>query len=163
MAELVAKPLELKEANNFVAKLHRHHSPVHRDKCRVGCMTKDGKLHGVVQIARPVSRVMDDGETLEVVRLCTDGYKNACSFLYSRAARIAKELGYQHIITYILESESGLSLKAAGWHLEKESCGGGSWNTPSRPRDLMTNQIDLFGAAKPKYSTQKKQRWGRGL
>jgi hypothetical protein len=164
MAELVAKPLELKEANNFVAKLHRHHAPVHRDKCRVGCVDKDGILHGVIQLARPVSRVMDDGKTLEVVRLCTDGHKNACSFLYSRAARIAKELGYQHIITYILQSECGSSLKAAGWQLEDESCGGGSWNTPSRPRELINNQMTLFGGnSKPKYSTQKKQRWGRRL
>ncbi len=156
-----AKPIELKEANAFVERLHRHHAPVHRDKCRVGVVDDDGVLRGVIQMARPVSRVLDDGDTLEVVRCCTDGYKNACSFLYSRAARIAKELGYQHIITYILQSECGSSLKSADWQLEKESCGGGSWNTPSRPRDLMTNQISLFGAAKPKYSTQKKQRWGK--
>ena len=113
-----AIPLELKEANAFVEKLHRHHEPVYRDKFRFGCIDDNGELHGVIQLARPVSRMLDDGKTIEVVRLCSDGTYNVCSFLYSRAARIAKEFGYKHIITYILESENGISLKAAGWILE---------------------------------------------
>ena len=127
-----AIPLELKQANDFVASLHRHHQPVHRDKFRVGAEV-DGKLVGVAQVGRPVSRMLDDGHTLEVVRLCTDGTKDVCSFLYSRCARIAKELGYSKIITYILESESGASLKATGW-TEVAVTSGGSWDRPSRNR-----------------------------
>lgn len=129
---LKAIPLELKEANEFVASLHRHHDPVHRDKFRIGAWCDD-KLVGVVQVGRPVSRMLDDGRTLEVVRLCSDGTKDVCSFLYSRAARIAKEMGYHKIITYILESESGASLKAAGWHQEATTSGG-HWSRPSRLR-----------------------------
>ena len=155
-----AIPLELKEANAFVEKLHRHHEPVYRDKFRFGCIDDNGELHGVIQLARPVSRVLDDGKTIEVVRLCSDGTYNVCSFLYSRAARIAKELGYKHIITYILESENGISLKAAGWILENISCGGGSWNRPSRPRQQF-EQLDLFGEMIKKYPEEKKQRWGK--
>lgn len=75
---LIAKPIELKEANAFVEKMHRHHAPVHRDKFRIGVLNDDGKLVGVIQCGRPVSRVLDDGETIEVVRLCTDGTRNAC-------------------------------------------------------------------------------------
>lgn len=120
---IIAVPLSLKEANEFVDRLHRHHDPVYRDKYRVGAM-QDGKLVGVVQVGRPVSRVLDDGKTVEVTRLCSDGTKNICSFLYSRAARIAKELGYSKIITYILETESGDSLAASGWTLEDAKCGG---------------------------------------
>ena len=142
-----AIPIELKDANAFVEKLHRHHAPVHRDKMRIGCEADDGHLCGVIQMARPVNRILDDGLTIEVVRCCTDGTQNACSFLYSRAARIAKEIGYVKIITYILESEDGTSLKASGWHKEKEGCGGHSWSTPARPR---TNEG---------YPTVKKQRW----
>ena len=111
---LKAVSLELKEANAFVGELHRHHNAVHRDKFRVGC-EKNGKLVGVVQVGRPVSRVLDDGRTLEVVRLCTNGERNVCSFLYAKAARIAKEMGYSKIITYILSTENGTSLRAAGW------------------------------------------------
>lgn len=158
---LKAIPIELKDANDFVDRLHRHHAPVHRDKFRFGC-TENEKLCGVIQCARPVSRVLDDGKTIEVVRCCTDGTANACSFLYSRAARIAKEMGYKKIITYILQSEDGASLKASGWQLEADAVGGGSWSCPSRERELTSSQMSLFDQKK-KYPTEKKQRWSKML
>lgn len=133
MSELEAIPIELKQANEFVERLHRHHNPVYRDKFRLAAI-KNGEIVGVIQAARPVSRVLDDGKTIEVVRCCTDGTYNACSFLYSRIARIAKEMGYSKVITYILESESGSSLRASGWTCEGEA-GGGNWSTPSRVRN----------------------------
>lgn len=130
---LYAIPLTLKQANDFVAVHHRHHAPVYRDKFRVG-VVDNGLIVGVVQVGRPVSRCLDDGRTLEVTRLCTDGTRNAASFLYSRAARIAKELGYRRIITYILADESGGSLLASGWKYDGETRGH-SWDTPSRRRN----------------------------
>ena len=139
-----AVPLELKQANAFVDLYHRHHQPVVRDKYRIGASV-NGKIVGVVQVARPKSGMLDDGKTLEVVRLCTDGSKDVCSFLYSRAARVAKELGYSKIITYILDSEDGTSLKATGWHFEAKTTGG-TWNRPSR------NRTD-------KHPVCPKQRW----
>ena len=157
-----AIPIELKAANEYVSRLHRHHAAVYRDKFRIGCLDDNGNLCGVIQCARRVSRVLDDGKTLEVVRLCTDGTKNACSFLYSRAARIAREMGYERIITYILESESGSSLKASGWRLDKENAGGGNWSRPSRERYLIDPQISLFEDQK-KYSTEKKKRYIKDL
>jgi hypothetical protein len=92
------------------------------------------RLVGVVIVGRPVSRHRDDGVTLEVTRLCTDGTRNACSFLYGAAARAAFALGYSRIGTYILKSEPGTTLKAAGWKLIGETPGR-SWSVPSRPRD----------------------------
>ena len=158
-----AIPLSLKQANNYIELNHRHHSVVRGDKFRIGCANDDGDLIGVVMVGRPVSRMLDDGKTLEVLRLCTTGDKNVCSFLYSRAARVAKELGYEHIITYILETEDGTSLKASGWSMEKEGAGGGSWDCPSRPRDVESAQVGLFWQDKPKYPTGKKTRWGKWL
>ena len=149
MGNLYAVPLELREANAFVEKLHRHHDPVYRDKFRLGA-GKNGELVGVVQVGRPVSRNLDDGHTVEVTRLCSDGTPNVCSFLYAKAAKIAQEMGYDKIITYILQSESGISLKAAGWSLEDSSCGGGNWNCPSRKRNTTA-------------PTEKKQRWSKIL
>lgn len=130
--KFTAVPIERKQANDFVDSLHRHHAHAVGDKFRVGC-SLDGKLVGVVQVGRPVARNLDDGETLEVIRLCTDGTKDACSFLYSKAARIARELGYKRIITYILETESGVSLRASGWK-QTAVTSGGEWTRPSRPR-----------------------------
>ncbi len=51
--------------------------------------------------------------------------------LYSAAARAAKAMGFLKIQTYILETETGTSLKASGWKLEGKTIGG-DWNTPSR-------------------------------
>ena len=142
-------PITLKQANAFVEQYHRHHAPVYRDKFRVGA-EKNGELVGVVQIGRPVSRNLDDGKTVEVTRLCSNGERNVCSFLYAKAAKIAKEMGYLKIITYILKSESGISLQAAGWNLENDNCGGGSWDTPSRHRTTTA-------------PTERKQRWAKNL
>lgn len=152
--KLMAVPMELKDANAYVAKYHRHHAPVSRDKWRLGCMA-DGELVGVIQVGKPVSRELNDGFTLEVVRCCTNGMENVCSFLYSRTARIAKEMGYRKIITYILQSEQGTSLKASGWTLEADNVGGGKWIRYDREN---YEQMSLF-ETKGKYPTEKKQRW----
>lgn len=125
-------PLSLAEANAFVLAMHRHHPPVVGHKFSLGA--HDGaKVVGVAIVGRPVARGRDDGVTLEVTRLATDGYRNTCSFLYGACARAAFALGYTRIGTYILASESGVSLKAAGWRLLAETKGR-SWSCPSRPR-----------------------------
>jgi len=124
--------IDLGEANAFVKEHHRHHRPVVGHLFSLGCV-KDEKIVGVSIVGRPVSRMRDDGETAEVTRLCTDGTKDACSFLYGASARAAFALGFKKIGTYILAEEPGTSLMAAGWRLIGER-GGGSWSVPSRPR-----------------------------
>ena len=129
---LSLQPITYPEACGFIDKHHRHHLPPQGWKW--GIAANDGeKVVGVVTVGRPVSRHMDNGWTLEVTRLCTDGTRNACSMLYSAAWRAAKALGYRRLITYILESESGTSLKASGWK-ELRKTSGGSWNCKGRPR-----------------------------
>lgn len=129
---MTVTPIHLKEANDFVGRLHRHHKPVVGHKFSLS-LRKDDELCGVLIAGRPVARRLDDGFTLEVTRCCTDGTPNACSKLYGAARRIAKEMGYRKIITYILASEPGTTLKAAGWIFAGEA-GGGNWNCQSRPR-----------------------------
>lgn len=132
-------PMDLEGANEFVLRHHRHHKPVVGHKFSIGAaMGLD--LVGVVIVGRPVSRGRDDGLTLEVTRLCTDGTKNACSFLYGAAARATFALGYERIGTYIRQDEPGTSLTAAGWRLVGETPGR-SWNFPSRPRKDKTDLI----------------------
>lgn len=106
-------PISLREANAFVSAYHRHHGPVAGHKFSIG-LSDGEKIVGVVIVGRPVSRHLDDGWTLEVNRLCTDGSRNACSMLYGAASRVARAMGYKRLITYILESETGASLRAAG-------------------------------------------------
>jgi hypothetical protein len=131
--KIQAIPLDFATACAFVARLQRHHRPPVGHKFSIGAQVGN-ELVGVVIVGRPVSRVRDDGWTLEVSRLCTDGTPNACSFLYGRAAKAAFALGYGRIGTYILKSEPGISLRAAGWKLLGDA-GGGSWSTPSRLRE----------------------------
>lgn len=137
---LTLTPVSLSEANAFVAKYHRTHKPVRGHKFSIGCM-KDGQLVGVAIVGRPVSRYLDNGLTLEVNRLCTDGTPNACSFLYGAAWRAARALGYRKIVTYILDTESGVSLRAAGWDCAGLA-GGKRWTGSRRPAvDLSPPQM----------------------
>lgn len=41
---------------------------------------------------------------------------NACSALYGQACRIGVAHGFDHCQTFILDTETGVSLRAAGWH-----------------------------------------------
>lgn len=135
--------VSLEEANTFVRRHHRHHREVVGHVFSVGvALAKE--IVGVAIVGRPVSRMRDDGETLEVTRLCTNGARNACSFLYGAAARAAFALGYRRIGTYTLAEEGGTSLRAAGWRLLGER-GGGSWSREGRPRvDLHPTQPKLL-------------------
>lgn len=126
-------PITLREANAYVEKYHRHHKPSRGHKFSIGVM-KGGDLVGVCICGRPVSRFLDDGKTLEINRLCTDGTKNACSILYGAVCRTAKGMGYKKVITYTLESEPGISLRAAGFKYDGRA-GGLEWNGRSKPKD----------------------------
>ena len=119
------RPITFREASDFINKYHRHHNATVGHKFSIGLYDND-KLVGVAVCGRPVSRYLDNGFTCEINRLCTDGTKNACSMLYGACCRIAKEMGYKKIITYILESENGASLKASNFICEGEA-GGTHW------------------------------------
>lgn len=123
-------PLSIRQANELVARLHRHHKPVRGHRFSLG-LEHEGRLVGAVIVGRPVARACDQWRVAEVTRLVTDGSKNACSMLYGAAARVAKEMGFLKIQTYILAEEPGTSLIASGW-LEVGQTSGGSWNRPSR-------------------------------
>ena len=133
MSDLHIEPITLKTANEFVSKYHRHHKPTVGHKFSISCV-QDGIVQGVAICGRPVSRHLDDGLTLEINRLCTDGTKNACSILYGACARIAKNMGYKRVITYILKSENGASLKASNFICEGEA-GGEMWTGKRSGRD----------------------------
>lgn len=144
-------PLELRDANALVSRLHRHHKKVTGHRFSIGVRDDTGLLRGAAIVGRPVARLTDATTTLEVTRLVTDGTPNACSMLYGAAARIGRELGYQRIQTFILHGdEDGISLRASGWAFEKVSHGG-QW-THSDGKERRTDQ-----------PTGPKERWSRAL
>jgi hypothetical protein len=108
------RPISVKQARAFVVAHHRHHGAPQGAKFALAAWV-DGQIVGVAMVGRPVSRRLDDGLTAEVIRVATDGTRNASSFLYSAAKRAAQAMGYRKVITYTLPEESGASLRAVGW------------------------------------------------
>ena len=137
-------PMQFRAARDYVAANHRHRLAPAGGLFAIGAAEGE-TIVGVVIIGRPVSRHLDDGVTVEVTRLCTDGSRNACSLLYAAARRAARALGYRRLITYTLKSESGASLRGAGLTLITETRGE-SWNRRGRPR------LD-------RYTIENKLRW----
>jgi hypothetical protein len=138
-------PCKLDAANVFIRRHHRHHGPLRFHKFSLAVVDGEGTVRGVAIVGRPVSRALDDGRTLEVSRVATDGVHNGCSMLYGACRRAAFALGYRRLITYVLSTEPGTSLRAAGWKCAGE-IRGKPWNTPRRPR------VD-------KHPLQNKCRW----
>ena len=136
---LLLRPCELKDANKFVENYHRHHKPCvgHRFSLKVVDEAVPEFTYGVAIVGRPVARLTDFSSVLEVTRLCCFSVPNVCSMLYSGAARVAKELGYQKIQTFVLESEGAGSLRASGWKFDGESAGGPGFTR--RGLDVRTN------------------------
>lgn len=132
---LLVVPIELSEANAFIAALHRHHAPVVGHRFSIGCVDDSGVLHGVCVVGRPVARLAGSPrDVAEVTRLATDGTYNACSILYAAAAKATKAMGFRRIQTYTLPVEGGASLRAVGWR-DEGSAGGGQWkHTDGKPR-----------------------------
>lgn len=124
--------IELKDANAYVTEHHRHHKAVRGHRFSLACY-ENGRLCGVAIVGRPRSCRIDQCMTVEVLRLCTDGTRNACSKLYGACRRAARALGYSRLITYILDGEKGKNLLASGFSYCYQSKGG-SWNQPGRPR-----------------------------
>ena len=130
---LTIQPISLSTASEYVHAWHRHSRPTVGHLWSIGCFDDDLTLHGVAVVGRPVARALDDGTTVEVTRLATDGTRNACSMLYGAAVREARRRGYRKVITYTLASERGSSLMASGFTPASE-VKGRQWDTPSRPR-----------------------------
>ena len=157
---LEIRPISIRAANAFVEQNHRHHGVKTGCRFAIACY-EGGQLHGVAICSNPVARNADDGLTLEVARLCTDGTRNACSKLYGACARIARDMGFRKVQTYILESEDGTSLKASGWICEGIA-GRPSWNQWESQRQKERNeckQIGLFDEKKP--PKEMKTRWAK--
>ena len=150
-SKLTPMPISLREANEFVANFHRHNKPTQGGKFSIGALFNN-EIVGVAIVGRPVARGMQDGVTAEVTRVCVsdNAPRNACSFLYGRCWRIWQQMGGKRMITYTLKSESGSSLRGAGWKMLGEVKPGAGWNRPARQRDWQP----IYG--------QLKFRWGVG-
>jgi hypothetical protein len=137
---LEIRPVDLATAKAFVATHHRHNKAPLSWRFGLGCWNGD-ELIGVAMVGRPAARMIATRQpgTVEVTRLCVNhdlppGMTHfASSRLYDAATAEAARRGFTKAITYTLESESGGSLRAAGWIAEHVTRAE-SWNRKSRPR-----------------------------
>ena len=134
--KLELMPMTLREANHFVEQFHRHNGRTSRDggKFAIGA-TCQGELVAVAIVGRPLARMLDDSVTAEVLRVCTrsEAPRNSNSFLYAACWRAWRAMGGKKLVTYTLASESGDSLRGAGWKVIAE-CSQGSWSREYRER-----------------------------
>jgi hypothetical protein len=153
-AMLTIRPISQRAAAAWVNATHRHLGSPRGDVIRCAVVDTTGAVRAVAMAGRPLARAYDDGVTLEVLRIASDGAENACSMLYGAIRRAAVALGYTRLITYTLPEEGGASLRAAGWRMDGETKGG-SWSTPARPRDV---QGVMFDAVRRRRNDPK-TRW----
>ena len=128
-------PVSQRVSRDCVTRWHRHNSAPRGDLFRVGAATADGTLVAVGIAGRPVARAYDNGRTVEITRVSSDGTRNATSMLYGALVRAAWALGYTRVITYTQADEGGASLRAAGFRILAERPARPGWTAPSRPRD----------------------------
>ena len=126
-------PVNRDQAVAFISDWHRHHTPPIGYRYALG-VARGELLVGVATVGRPVARHFDDGLTVEVTRVATDGTEHACSALYGACWRAAKAMGYRRAMTYTHADESGASLRAAGWLHAATRAARSGWDVPSRRR-----------------------------
>ncbi len=135
-----------------MTNFHRHNKAPHG--ALFACGASDGdNLVGVGICGRPVSRHMQDGGTVEVVRCCVveGAPRGTPSAIYAALWRAAKALGWRRLITYTLQSESGASLRGAGWRViaEREGSDPARWQSrPGREWQPVVGQAKLVWEAK---------------
>lgn len=157
--ELAIAPISRAECNEYVRRTHRHNDPSIGDISRVQLVRRigDGLFErvGVGTFGRPVARALATKErtTIEILRVATDGRKNASTRILGAICRIAAAMGYEQAITYTLASEGGASLCAANFSFDGVVPAGGHWSVPSRPRKAQ--RVELEGV--------EKVRWRRAL
>lgn len=127
-------PITQRAAFAWIKSTHRHLSPPRGDIIRVALVDNDGVIRCVGTAGRPSARMLQDGTTLEITRIASDGYPNACSVVYGALRRAGQALGYTRFVTYTLPGENGASLRASGWQ-QAGTTAGGEWTRPSRGRE----------------------------
>ena len=132
--KLKVRPCTLKQANEIVAKWHRHHKPCVGHRFSLALYSGSNELVAVAICGRPVARMSDPYRTLEILRCATNGTKNSISKLYGAICRAADAMGYHTVQTYTLPEEGGASMRASGFTFLGEA-GGGQWkHTDGKPR-----------------------------
>ena len=161
LGDLRAVPLLQAEANEVVDRLHSHHGAPQGSMWSVGIVGRDGVVHCVAQVGIARARMLMSPRTAEVVRVASDGTKNAASMALARCTAALFALGYTRVVSYTILGESGHSYRVAGWWPTSLSAGG-QWSRPSRARAAAQQALPKvrweIGPGAPKPSAAEAQR-----
>lgn len=110
------------DAGRFVYAHHRTHDPDQGDRFVLGAWDmKRDVLCGVAVVGNPRAPALTAlGTLVEVTRCCTDGTRNACSWLYAAAAEHARLDGWYGIVTYTLELDRRVAEATAELRRERD-------------------------------------------
>lgn len=136
---LELRPVTVRAACDRVRILHRHLPRVVGGLFGVTVWV-DGELVGVGIASQPKARQSNDGYTVEISRIATDGHPNACSRLYGALCRAAAAIGMRRAVTFTRLDEPGTSLRAAGFR-EDGVTQEQSWDRPQRSRRELQSQV----------------------
>lgn len=159
--ELIVSPITIKAANKFIKEFHRHHRPTIKNRGRwaLSAITKTSEIVGVVIAGNPVSASYMDGQTIELTRLCVkeSAPKGTCSFLLSKCCSIWRLMGGSRVITYTLESESGVSLRGAGWKLSGTVKPHNRWKNKTKHDGIERAHLEIYEITKHRWEKSIKE------
>ena len=150
------RPITRKDARALVAKWHSHHTAHVGETLSLG-WHDGGSWLACVVMGRPSSRLLDNGHTWEVTRLCVgpDAPRFAASRLLGAASRAAEACGVTRLVSYTRRDERGTCYLAAGWHPTAIVRG--------RPHDTGNRALRwLPGLYEPSTEIVDRVRWERG-
>jgi len=109
------RPCDIRTARVGCARVHRHRARPPRSGLTAFEVVEEGWPVGWALVGRPASAALQAQGWVEVTRCAVEeGRRNACSMLYGACARWAQRL-LLPLTTYTLTTESGASLRGAGW------------------------------------------------
>ena len=153
--QLSVRPVSIKQANDFIRDYHRHHRPTVRNngKWALAGVNERGEIIGVAVTAAPVSAAYMDGYTIEISRLCVKegAPKGSCSFLLSKCCAIWRLMGGRRVLTYTLQSESGASLRGAGWCLVGDVRPHRRWEGKTRLDGIERASLPIYRVPKSRW------------
>lgn len=160
---LDASPITQLEAKLFIGLKHRHLKRVTGGIVSVS-IRRGGELVGAAMFGRPVASKTQNSipGIAEVVRAAViPGVRGGNSKLYKMCATIAREQGYWAIQTFTIESESGVSLRAAGFILDRPASEDEEKKPNQHGKYRIGRTLNLFG--EPEIHKERKNRWVRIL
>lgn len=145
--QLSVRPIVRDAAREWLRR-HRHLPPP-RNTWLLGASVHDGERLCAVAIVERPARLLQDGTTACVSRLCTDRTEHAAGKALGAVTRACIALGYRRLVSYTLLGEKGTPYRANGWQVTAIVKGEATHGRAGRARD-------------PQVQPGRKVRWEYG-